>query len=119
MAEPKDKADNSPHPRERYGLVGHARAELAVLEALRSRRLAHAWLIGGPQGIGKATFAYRMARFVLAGPDPFQRPGQASSLDIAPREKVARRIAAGAPPDLLRPARPLGSPGQLPTPITV
>ncbi len=41
-----------------------------MLAAYRSGRLAHAWLIGGPKGIGKATLAWRMARFVLAHPDP-------------------------------------------------
>ena len=51
-------------------LFGHAEAEQALLEAYRSGRLPHAWLIGGPAGIGKATLAYRMARFVLAHPDP-------------------------------------------------
>jgi DNA polymerase III subunit delta' len=119
MAEPKDRADGSPHPRERYGLVGHARAELTVLEALRSRRFAHAWLIGGPEGVGKATFAYRVARFVLSQPDPFAHAAQAYSLDIAPKEKVARRIAAGAHPDLFVLERSLGTSGKLRTEITV
>ncbi|MFI5012059.1 MAG: DNA polymerase III subunit delta' [Hyphomicrobiales bacterium] len=119
MTEPKDKSDSFPHPRERYGLVGQARAELAVLEALRSRRFAHAWLIGGPEGIGKATFAFRVARFVLAGGDPFARAAQASSLDIAPREPAARRIAAGAHPDLFLLERTIGTSGKLRTEITV
>jgi DNA polymerase-3 subunit delta' len=119
MAEPKDRADSSPHPRQRYGLVGHAQAELAVLEALRSRRLAHAWLIGGPEGIGKATFAFRVARFVLSERDPFARAALASSLDIAPREKVAHRIAAGAHPDLFVLERTIGTTGKLRTEITV
>ena len=59
-----------PHPRETTALYGHAEAEQAFLDAYRGGRMPHAWLIGGPRGIGKATLAYRMARFVFAHPDP-------------------------------------------------
>ena len=52
-------------------MFGHADAEAALLAAYRGGRVPHAFmLIGGPKGIGKATLAYRMARFVLAHPDP-------------------------------------------------
>ncbi|MCJ9706462.1 DNA polymerase III subunit delta', partial [Bradyrhizobium sp. SHOUNA76] len=47
-----------PHPRETSRLFGHREAETALLAAYRSGRIPHAWLIGGPQGIGKATLAY-------------------------------------------------------------
>jgi len=56
-----------PHPRDSLDLVGHAQAERDFLDAWNSGRLAHAWLITGPKGIGKATLAYRIARFVLSG----------------------------------------------------
>jgi DNA polymerase-3 subunit delta' len=59
-----------PHPRETSALFGHREAEAALLNAYRSGRIPHAWLIGGAQGIGKATLAYRMARFVLTYRDP-------------------------------------------------
>lgn len=55
------------HPRDTLDLVGHDRAERDFLDAWNSGRMAHAWLITGPKGIGKATLAYRIARFVLAG----------------------------------------------------
>jgi DNA polymerase III subunit delta' len=58
------------HPRETTAFFGHREAEAALLQAYRSGRIPHAWLIGGAQGIGKATLAYRMARFVLAHRDP-------------------------------------------------
>ncbi|MBV9556259.1 MAG: DNA polymerase III subunit delta', partial [Pseudolabrys sp.] len=51
-------------------LFGHDDAERVVLDSYRSGRIPHAWLIGGAPGIGKATLAYRIARFVLAHPDP-------------------------------------------------
>ena len=89
-------------PRETTALFGHAEAEKALLDAYRSGRIAHAWLIGGPPGIGKATLAYRMARFVLANPDP-QSPAvqKATSLAVDADHPVARRIAAQAHGDLL------------------
>src|SRR5215211_1088247 len=58
------------HPRATADLFGHREAETALLNAYRSGCIPHAWLIGGPQGIGKATLAYRMARFVLANAKP-------------------------------------------------
>lgn len=89
-------------PRLAAALFGHAEAERMLLDAYRSGRIPHAWLIGGERGIGKATLAYRLARFVLAHPDP-SAPAvrQASSLAVAPDHPVARRIAAQAHPDLL------------------
>jgi len=57
-------------PRQTTSLFGHREAEMALLNGYRSGRIPHAWLIGGPLGIGKATLAYRMARFVLTHRDP-------------------------------------------------
>jgi DNA polymerase-3 subunit delta' len=89
-------------PRETTVLHGQAEAERALLEAYRGRRFHHAWLISGPAGIGKATLAYRMARFVLAHPDPRTPAVQrATSLQVDADHPVARRIAAQAHGDLL------------------
>ena len=91
-----------PHPRETTALHGHGDAEQALLDAYRGGRLPHAWLLGGPAGIGKATLAYRMARFVLAHPDPAVLAVQeATSLHLDPEHPVARRVAAQAQGDLL------------------
>src|SRR5664279_3868289 len=89
-------------PRETSALFGHADAEKALLESYQSGRIPHAWLIGGPHGIGKATLAYRLARFVLAHPDP-QSPAvqKAKSLAVDSENPVARRVAAQAQGDLL------------------
>ncbi|HKC34165.1 MAG TPA: hypothetical protein VKC16_11955, partial [Xanthobacteraceae bacterium] len=82
-----------PHPRETHAFYGHAEAEQKLLADYRSGRIAHAWLIGGPAGIGKATLAYRMARFVLAHPDPGSAAvRQATSLAVPPDSPVARRV---------------------------
>jgi DNA polymerase-3 subunit delta' len=89
-------------PRETSVLFGHAQAEQALLESYAEGRIPHAWLIGGPPGIGKATLAYRLARFVLAHPDPGAPEVQsAKSLAVDPEDPVARRIAAQAQGDLL------------------
>ena len=100
-------SDNAPErdvllPRETAVLFGHAEAERTLLEAYQSTRMPHAWLIGGGPGIGKATLAYRLARFVLAHPDPQGSDVQnATSLAVAPDHPVARRIAVQAQGDLL------------------
>lgn len=89
-------------PRETNVLFGHAEAERALLDGYKSGRMPHAWLIGGPPGIGKATLAYRLARFVLAHPDPSAPAAQAAAtLAVDPEHPVARRIAAQAQGDLL------------------
>jgi len=89
-------------PRETAALFGHAEAEQALLASYRGGRVPHAWLIGGPPGIGKATLAYRFARFVLAHPDPAASEVQkATSLALDPGHPVARRVAAQAQGDLL------------------
>ena len=87
-------------PRETSVLFGHAEAEGALLDSYKSGRMPHAWLIGGPPGIGKATLAYRMARFVLANPDP-SRTQSATSLALPADHRVTRQIAAQGHPDLL------------------
>ena len=89
-------------PRENGVLFGHAEAEQTLLESYKSARIPHAWLIGGPPGIGKATLAYRLARFVLAHPDPLAPAVQkATSLAVDADDRTARRIAAQAQGDLL------------------
>jgi DNA polymerase-3 subunit delta' len=83
----------APAPRENPRLIGHDGAERAILDALRGGRLHHAWLITGPEGVGKATLAYRFARRLLAG--------GAETLDLDPSHLVFRRVAAGTHADLL------------------
>jgi DNA polymerase-3 subunit delta' len=109
-----------PHPRETFALFGQAQAEHALLDEYRSGRIAHAWLIGGPAGIGKATLAYRMARFVLAHPDPLAPATQkATTLAVPPESPVARRVAGRAHPDLLVLEREPDDKGKMRTVITV
>lgn len=100
----KDDADDSDvlAPHQTTVLFGHAEAEQTLLTAYRGGRMPHAWLIGGQPGIGKAALAYRLARFVLAHPDPASPTVQgATSLAVDPENPVARRIAVKAQGDLL------------------
>jgi DNA polymerase-3 subunit delta' len=108
------------HPRETNVLFGHREAELGLLNAYRSGRIPHAWLIGGSAGIGKATLAYRMARFVLAHRNPNAGDvQQALTLNVDPSDPVARHVAAGAHGGLLTLERTLNDKGVLRTVITV
>lgn len=91
-----DRLTGVPHPRERTVLVGHTAPQAEVLSAWNAGRLPHAFLIGGPEGIGKATLAYRIARFVLANPKP-----EAQSLELPADHPVTRQIGALSHPDLL------------------
>jgi DNA polymerase III subunit delta' len=117
---PREEDIDPPHPRETTDLFGHAAAERALLDAYRGGRIPHAWLIGGPPGIGKATLAYRMARFVLAHPDPAAPAVQsATSLAVDPEHRAARRMAARAHGGLLVLERTEGESGALRTVITV
>jgi DNA polymerase-3 subunit delta' len=91
-----------PEPRRNPDLVGHDAAERALLEAYRSERLAHAWLIAGAKGIGKATLAFRFARFVLAGGGEADLFGAgAQGLGVDDDSALFRRIASGGHADLM------------------
>jgi len=85
------------HPREVFTYEGGEGVERAWLDALERGRMHHAWLLTGPEGVGKATFAYRAARRLLgARPDPDYGPMGAS-----PDDPVSRQVAARSHPDLM------------------
>ncbi len=94
-----DRVDGAPHPRETRHLIGQSAAEAAFLEAYTTGRLHHGWLITGPRGVGKATLAWRIARFLLAEAPAseaalFGAPPPPDNLDIPDDHPVARRMAA-------------------------
>ncbi|WP_127112640.1 DNA polymerase III subunit delta' [Shimia sediminis] len=101
-----DRIEGAPHPRETALLFGQDDAQRDFLEAYNSNRLHHAWLITGPRGVGKATLAWRIARFLLA--TPFEQggglfgdaPPAHETLDIPPEHPVAHRILAKSEPGL-------------------
>ncbi|MBY0380752.1 MAG: DNA polymerase III subunit delta' [Xanthobacteraceae bacterium] len=115
-----DLAESAGSPRKTASFYGHEAAEAALLAAYRSGHMPHAWLIGGPEGIGKATLAYRMARFVLAHPEPRMPEVQrAVNLAVDPAHPVARQVAAGSHGGLLALERSANDKGVMRSVITV
>ncbi len=102
-----DTVEGWPAPEQRLQWFGDPAAERTLLDAYRSGRMHHAWLIGGPKGIGKATLAYRFARFLLAHPDP-QAPDVAAATDLSLPEThpAFRKVMARSHPNLLVLERP-------------
>ncbi|HXQ50190.1 MAG TPA: DNA polymerase III subunit delta' [Stellaceae bacterium] len=99
---PEPAAPELPSSRENPILMGHEAAEAALLSSYLSGRLPHAWLITGPRGIGKATLAFRFARFLFAqGGAAGLFAAAPASLAIAPDHPVFRRVASGGHSDLL------------------
>lgn len=88
-------------PRANPNFFGHEEAEAGLVDACRSGRLHHSLLISGPKGVGKATLAYRLARFLLRRSPP-DLPGEkgADRLDVSTDDPAFRQIAAGAHPSL-------------------
>jgi DNA polymerase-3 subunit delta' len=110
-----DRLAGAPHPRTRHTLIGHEAAQAEIPSAWNKGRFPHAFLIGGPEGVGKATLAYKIARFVLANPKAGAR-----SLDIPADHPVARQIAALSHTDFLLLRRIAPEEGKaLPTEIKV
>jgi DNA polymerase-3 subunit delta' len=81
-------------------IVGQERAVEQFAAAWSSRKLHHAWLLAGPKGVGKASFAHAAARRVLAdaaGP-PFALPG----IETPDDHPIVRLVEAGSHPDMRR-----------------
>lgn len=101
-----DRVDGAPHPRETLDLIGQGDAERAFLSAFAAERLHHGWLITGPRGLGKATLAWRIARFLLATPEAgddvgmFGAPPPPDTLAIPSDHPVMRRSMALSEPGL-------------------
>jgi DNA polymerase-3 subunit delta' len=95
-----------PTPRENPSLSGHEAAEQTLLKAFSSGRLPHGLLLTGPHGIGKATLAYRFARFLLSqggegGEGGLFAPTAPTSLALPSEHPVFRRVASNGHADLL------------------
>ncbi|WP_108882630.1 DNA polymerase III subunit delta' [Anderseniella sp. Alg231-50] len=97
--EQTDPRETVLHPRHAQHLIGHRAAEKHLLEAYHSGRFHHGWLITGPQGIGKATLAYRLARYLLRYRDHETAPSD--TLSVPDDDIVTAQVSARSHPDLL------------------
>lgn len=115
-----DSLENLAPPHEQLHFFGHREAEQAILNAWSSSKMHHAWLLTGPKGIGKATFAYRAARYIFENGsmdgngqtpalDMLGDPIIPTSLDIAHDCPTTRQVANRAHPNLLSIERPYDS----------
>lgn len=93
-----DRIEGFAHPRERFDLLGQDVALGRAARALRAGRPPSAWLITGPPGIGKATLAYRIARYLLAHG---ATDAGAEDLSVPPDHPAARQMMAQSHPGLL------------------
>lgn len=92
-------------PRNNPDLLGHEEIEKSLLADYNAGRLPHAIVLSGPSGIGKATLAFRLARFLfsqgaseggLFGGDD----AKPDTMYVAPDNPVFRRVASGGHADL-------------------
>ena len=100
----------TPEPRDTYELIGHKQNEQFILKAWEKDKIPHAILLSGPRGVGKATFAFRVARFLLNNGSIDQNSqngldfGQQITTETlaVPRESIInRQVVNNAHPNLL------------------
>jgi len=98
-------------PREMSECIGHREVEQNLLDIIESGNIPHAMIFAGPEGIGKATMAFRLTRYLLNRKDKDEDTGglfgddlpsaKAESLYVDPEERIFSQIASGGHPDLL------------------
>jgi DNA polymerase-3 subunit delta' len=106
-----DATAGPPPPIANPDLFDHAQAELEFLDSFKTGRLPHAWLISGPLGVGKATLAYRIARFMLTQQNFVENSAglfgnsihksNPTSLAVDITDPICRRIISGGHADFL------------------
>lgn len=98
------------HPRNSERVDGHTRIEQILLRQFLLNQLPGAYLFTGPKGIGKASMAYRFARFLMSRSEEVEPAGlfgdalppiEPTSLDTAFDSQISKRIGLGSHPDLM------------------
>lgn len=84
-----------PSPQENSFLIGYEKIEREFLNIITTGKINGSWLICGLKGIGKATLAYRIARFMLK-----KNPSATDTLFVAQDDQVFKLIASNSHPDL-------------------
>lgn len=91
-------AEQKINPRNNNYLIGQEEAEKSFLQAWKNGQLHHAWIISGRKGIGKATLAYRIARFLLWADE--NKKDEYTSLNVPENSPIFKQVADGSHPDL-------------------
>lgn len=104
--EAKEELFDHLHPKWSEQIIGHESQERQILDLINQKRLPHAILLSGEKGIGKATFAYRLAKYLLspaapAGDSLFGDALLPESLYVQSNSPTARKIILGSHPDML------------------
>jgi len=111
-----DRLEGFAHPRETHRLIGQDEALARAARAIRGGRPPQAWLITGPPGIGKATFAYRIARYLLAFGATAEGP---ADLSVPENNAASIQVASASHPGMLVLKRGLNDAGKLMTILSV
>ncbi len=93
-----------PHPRQTASVIGYDSVQEMLVDSVAAGRMHHGWLITGSEGIGKATLAYALARFLLAREN--ERDFASRRLAVPVTSVAFRQVAALSHPDLLVLRRP-------------
>jgi DNA polymerase-3 subunit delta' len=111
-----DRLEGFAHPRETHRLIGQDEALARAARAIRSGKPPQAWLITGPPGIGKATFAYRVARYLLAFGATADGP---ADLSVPENNAASIQVSSASHPGMLVLKRGLNDAGKLMTVLSV
>lgn len=95
-----DLIEGFPHPRECETLIGHKSVEDQFMDSFNSGRFHHAWLLTGPKGVGKASFAYKAAKFLLTAEEGGGLFGPPENMDVSADHPAISLIHAGSHPGL-------------------
>ena len=100
-----DRLDDIAYPGEHANLFGHDDALDILCRAYKSQKIHHAWMVTGPKGIGKATFALAIAAHIIRNPVPSDAPS--SFVQLGLDDSVTSALGKGGHPNLLHLSRPL------------
>ena len=101
-----DRLEGVSAPGEHLALFGHDNALATIETAFNSGKMHHAWLIAGPRGIGKASFALKVAANILRNPYP---ESGAKWNDVNVEDAIFSKVAKGGHPNILHLSRPYDS----------
>jgi len=100
-----EKSEGLGAPKDNLLSFGCEAVEQTLLKRFNADRFPHAMVFSGPEGVGKATFAFRVARFLLsqeaAGGMFAAEDIPAESFDVDPSNPVVRRVSSGGHADLM------------------